>query len=223
MKFYVVTEPHSIRGIYNSWPECEAAVSGVRGAIYQSVSSHAEAQALLSGKGLVLPEGVYAFVDGNHLGGVGIVFVKQRRIDAPVVKQLSTSVHKIFEEIRPHILDSRQAIDEALARLRNVLAELAGLYKALDHIAPKTELTIVYDYEGVGAWLSNRWKPRDSLIGEIISACRDLIANKSLVVHYHHQPGHHSSHAGRNDFASYNAVADSLATKGTGSSRHVWS
>ncbi len=221
MKLYVVTEPTSIRGVYNSWEECERAVSGVRGAIYQSVSSRMEAEALLDGKALILPEGVYAFVDGNHLGGVGIVFVKQRRVGPPIVKQLSTSVQTIFEETKPRVLDSPKAIDEALARLRNVLAEIAGLFKALDHIAPKTELTIVYDYEGVGAWLSDRWKARDQLVAKIISACRHLITQKSLILHFRHQPGHHSSHAGRNDFASYNAMADSLATKGIGNSGNV--
>jgi len=150
------------------------------------------------------------------------VFVKQRQVGPPVVKQLSTSVQKVFDEVRPRILDSQKAIDEALARLRNVLAEMAGLYKALDHIAPKTEFTIVYDYEGVGAWLSDRWKARDLLVAEIVSACRHLITQKSLVVHFRHQSGHHSSHAGRNDFASYNALADSLATKGVGSRSNLW-
>jgi hypothetical protein len=28
MKIYVVTEPDSIRGVYESWPDCETAVKG---------------------------------------------------------------------------------------------------------------------------------------------------------------------------------------------------
>lgn len=222
MKLYVVTEPESIRGLYESWSACEAAVSGVRGAVYQAVSSRSEAEALLSGRGTSLTEGVYAFVDGNHLGGVGVVFVKQRRSGPPIVKQLSTSVHKILAEMKPRILPTRQAVDEALSRLRNVLAEILGLYKALDHVAPKIELTIVYDYEGIGAWLTGRWKTREPLIAQIVSACGTTIARKSLVVHYLHQPGHHSSYAGRNDFALYNALADSLATSGVGRTAHDW-
>ena len=38
-KVYVVTAPDEIRGIYPTWPECEAKVKGVRGARYQAVAS----------------------------------------------------------------------------------------------------------------------------------------------------------------------------------------
>src|SRR5262249_49934733 len=127
MKLYVVTEPESIRGIYDTWPACEAVVSGVRGARYQSVTSRTEAEAILRGETVTLPPGVYAFIDGNHLGGVGIVFVKQR-VGAPVTKEVSISVTRVFLGSRLPGLTTRAAITEALERLRNVLAELAGLY-----------------------------------------------------------------------------------------------
>jgi hypothetical protein len=35
MPHYVVTEPESIRGVYDSWDECKAAIDGVKGAKHQ--------------------------------------------------------------------------------------------------------------------------------------------------------------------------------------------
>jgi hypothetical protein len=73
MKVYIVSEPHSTRGIYDTWSECQGAVSGVPGARYQSVATREKAEAMLEGRGVVLPPGMYAFTDGNAKGGVGIV------------------------------------------------------------------------------------------------------------------------------------------------------
>jgi len=189
-------------------------VSGVPKAQYQSVSSRREAEALLHGQDLKLTPGVYAFVDGNHLGGVGIVFVKQKKSGQPVIKKIFTTVDRVFAEAKLPTLHSPNAIDSELRRVRNVLAELAGLYKALDHISPNTQLTIVYDYEGVGAWLKGKWKARDPLVSEIVRACEKLIADKSLKVKYRYQRAHQSQEANHNEFAFYNGLADSLATKG---------
>ena len=119
------------------------------------------------------------------------------------------------------VVDQR-AVDEALSRLRNVLPEMMGLYKALDHIAPATELSVVYDYGGVDSWLSGNWKAKDPLVAEIVSTCIRTIDRKSLVLHYIHQPGHHSLYAGPNDLAFYNNMADSLAKRGVGTQAHIW-
>lgn len=212
-KFYVVTQPESIRGIYDNWPACDAAVSGVSGARYQSVPSYSEAEAILRGELVTLPVGVYAFIDGNHLGGVGIVFVKQRH-GSPATKEISTSVTKVFAGSRIPGLTSRAATIEALHRLRNVLAELAGLYYVVQNIAPDTSLTIVHDYEGIAAWMEGRWQAKDSLVAGIIAACLRATSNRKLKVAFTHQKGHQSSFVSQNEFAAYNSRADALATQG---------
>ncbi len=61
-KVYVVTAPERIRGIYASWPECQAAVKGVSGARYQAVASPEQAEAMLRGEGRELSAGLYGFV-----------------------------------------------------------------------------------------------------------------------------------------------------------------
>ncbi len=211
MKLYVVTEPQSIRGIYESWPACEAAVSGVAGARYQSVPSRSEAEAILRGESVALPLGVYAFIDGNQLGGVGIVFVKQRH-GSPVVKEVSTSVTKVFNRSGIAGLDSPAAILDALHQIHNILSELAGLYYAVGSIAPGTAFTLVHDYNGLAEWMQGRWRMKDAVVREIIAACQRLVSARKLSIAFHHQRGHQA--VSHNEFARYNARADALATQG---------
>lgn len=212
MRFYVVTQPESIRGTYDNWPACQAAVSGVAGARYQAVPSRAEADNILKGLSISLPSGIYAFVDGNHLGGIGIVFVQQLR-GRRKIKEISTTVDQVFGESAISHLSSGEEINAALGRLRNILAELGGLYEALHRAFPKRALTVVHDYQGIEAWLSGRWRTKDPTVQTIVSTCRDLIAKKHLDVTFRHQRGHESTFLSKNDFARYNAEADRLASQ----------
>jgi hypothetical protein len=212
-KVYVVTAPERIRGVYDSWPACEAAVKGVKGARFQAVASRAQAEAMLRGEGAALAGGLYAFVDGNHLGGVGVVLVDAGGEEPTVVEALGLTVREVFMGGNIASLTERKAIAAALIRLRNVLAELAALYLAL-RIAPEgTALTVVHDYEGVGAWMTGRWKTKDPIVAEVVAACTALASARRLTLTFRHQRGHQSSWAGRDDFAHFNARADALATE----------
>ena len=95
-KVYVVTAPASIRGIYDTWDACRAAVSGIAGARYQGVSSREVAEAMLSGEGLQLEPGLYAFVDGNAMGGIGVVLVEQRDAEPAATREIATTVYDVF-------------------------------------------------------------------------------------------------------------------------------
>jgi ribonuclease HI len=212
-KVYVVTAPERIRGVYDSWPACEAAVKGVKGARFQAVASRAQAEAMLRGEGAALAPGLYAFVDGNHLGGVGVVLVDAGGEEPTVVDALGMTVRDVFMGGGVASLAAPKAIATALIRLRNILAELAALYLAL-RIGPEgAALTVVHDYEGVGAWMTGRWKTKDPLVAEIVAACTALASARRLTLTFRHQRGHQSSWAGRDDFAHFNARADALATE----------
>jgi Caulimovirus viroplasmin len=211
VKLYVVTAPESIRGIYETWDACRAAVSGVRGARYQAVSSRAQAEALLSGEGLRLTPGRYAFVDGNAMGGIGVVLVERDATATRVVEEIGTTVYTVFGPAGIPGLDGRPKITRAVDRLRNVLAELGALYLALTRAAPGP-LTVVHDYQGVGAWMEGRWQTKDPLVAEVVGACRDVVRARGLTLAFRHQKGHESTFAGPNDWAAFNARADRLAT-----------
>jgi ribonuclease HI len=211
-KVYVVTAPASISGIYDTWEECRAAVSGVAGARYQGVSSREVAEAMLRGDGLRLDPGAYAFVDGNAMGGIGVVLVEQGESGPVAVREFAITVYDVFGPAGIPSLDSRAKITAATNGLQNILAELGGLYASLDRAPAGSTLTVVHDYEGVGAWLEGRWKAKNPTVGEIVAACQALVETKRLLVRFRHQRGHESTFAGRNDFAAYNARADRLAT-----------
>ncbi len=213
MKVYVVTHPESIRGIYDTWAACKAAVSGVAGARYQAVSSRDAAETMLRGEAVRLSPGSYAFVDGNHLGGIGVVLVTAGDDGPRSVEEVGTTVYEVFRDAGLARLDARPKITAAVDRLRNVIAELGALYAALTRLAPGTAVTIVHDYAGVAAWVEGRWKTKDPLVTDIVVACRALIADRRLTVTFRHQRGHESTFAGQNDFAAYNARADALATR----------
>jgi ribonuclease HI len=211
-KVYVVAAPASIRGIYDTWDACRAAVSGVAGARYQGVTSRAVAEAMLRGEGLRLEPGAYAFVDGNAMGGIGVVLVEQGKSGPASVREVAATVYDVFGRAGIPSLDTRSKITAATDSLQNILAELGALYAALKEAAPGSTLTVVHDYEGVGAWLEGRWKTKNPIVAEVVAACRALIDTRGLRVRFRHQRGHESTFAGRNDFAAYNARADQLAT-----------
>jgi ribonuclease HI len=212
-RVYVVTAPERIRGVYETWAACEAAVKGVPGARYQAVTSRAQAEAMLRGEGGALPTGVYAFVDGNHLGGVGVVVVDATGEEPTVVEELGMTVREVFAGGAVASLARPKAIAEALARLRNVLAELAALHLALRLLPEGGAATIVHDYEGVGAWMTGRWKTKDPLVTELVTAAKALAAARRLALDFRQQRGHQSSWAGRDDLAHFNARADALAAE----------
>jgi ribonuclease HI len=209
-----VTQPESARGIYETWAACRAAVSGIKGARYQAVSSRELAESMLRGEAVRLTPGTWAFVDGNHLGGVGVVLVEAGPEGDPrVVREVGTTVYDVFRGAAIPGLETHREVTVAIDRLRNIVAELAALYHALRAIPPGTAVTVVHDYEGVGAWLEGRWKTNDPLVTALVAACRALAGARGLAVAFRRQRGHESSFVGRNDFAVYNARADRLATE----------
>src|SRR3989442_8137426 len=154
-KVYVVTAPERIRGIYASWPECQAAVKGVSGARYQAVASPEQAEAMLRGEGRELSAGLYGFVDGNHLGGVGVVLVERRDGEEPVVvDEVGMTVVQVFLTAALPSLGSEHAIRTALAMLRNDLAELDEMHIILLIEPQHSRLTVVHDYDGYAYWTS---------------------------------------------------------------------
>ncbi len=212
---YVVTEPAHLRGIYPAWDACKAAVSGVSGARYQKVSSREEAQALLDGTGVRLAPGQYLVVDGNAAGGMGILAVRQKDGEAPSVLQERSD--RVWDALPPDGLPGLSSAEEvraALARLRNVLAEMAAAYIGLARMPFEPgELTIVHDYAGVAAWLEGRWARRDPAIRALADAAAHTARARHLALRFLHQPGHRSSWAGRHDLAALNARADRLAAE----------
>ncbi len=214
-KVYLVSDPPSIRGIYENWAECEAAVAGVPGARFMSVASRRKAEKMLNGDGIVLPPGTSAFSDGNAAGGVGIVVVEQGSEGTLSVNETSTTVDEVFRAAGLEHLRSGSEISHALGSLQNVLAELAGAYHVIAHADPGSAFTIVHDYMGIAEWIEGRWNMESPVVAAVIEECRRLLSERRLTVAFRHQAGHQNTFAGRDDFARWNGRADELATAAT--------
>jgi hypothetical protein len=88
------------------------------------------------------------------------------------------------------------------------------LYLALWQAPAKREMTIVHDYEGIGAWMTGKWKTKEPVVTAIVDGCKEIVNQKELRLQFHWQKGHTSSWAGRHDLARFNTRADELATLG---------
>lgn len=213
MAVYVVLAPESIRGIYATWPECQAKVTGISGARFQKAPSREAAEAMLAGETEELPAGTYAFIDGNHLGGIGVVLVHKTAGGKETRREIATTLAEIF----PRGIDLPETgpipAAQVLASIRNVATELAACYAALGAVKPGTALTVVHDYEGVGAWLTGRWRIKDPIVRAIVHFIEERIAQCGLKVSFRHQRGHQADRTHLNAWIQENRRADALATQ----------
>lgn len=162
-KYYAVKAGRK-PGIYESWDECKALVTGFKGAIYKSFTSLEEAKAFMeigyetatgtkahssnkaNNENVTSPETVddnYAFVDGsfNIATGVygygGFLIVGKEKY----VLQGSGS-------------------DKEMASMRNVSGEILGSMAAIKKAIELglSEVYIYFDYMGIRAWALGEWK-----------------------------------------------------------------
>lgn len=212
---YVIVLPQSVAGVYATWNECLAVLEGVKGERRcMEVSSWKEGENILAGRGVRLDPGLYAFTDGNALGGVGLVLVEMHTDDnLEILLEVPTDVFAVLSELE---LEVGETVDGGLLRTKNILSEMAALYLAVASLRVGAAATVVHDYVGVSDWIEGKAKQaNDPLLRWVIARTKDLIAEKALVLRFRHQKSHRSDWAGRHDYARLNRQADDLATQGT--------
>jgi ribonuclease HI len=175
------------------------------------VSNRAEAAAPRNGRGARLAPGQYLVVDGNAAGGMGLLAVRQGDSEAPA-RVIQERADRVWEALPPDSLPGLSSPDDvraALARLRNVLAEMAAAYIGLARMPFEPgPLTIVHDYAGVAAWLEGRWARRDPAIRALADAAVRAAQARALSLRFLH-----ASWAGHHALAALNARADRLAAE----------
>ena len=147
-KKYYAVKIGKVPGIYDSWEECQANVSGISGAIFKSFRSLEEAEAFINESDKKsdldnLNNENYAFVDGsfnektNTYGYGGFIVINGEKII------LNGSGNKV-----------------AMAAMRNVAGEILGCMAAVEVALVKglKNLTIYYDYLGIEMWATGKWK-----------------------------------------------------------------
>lgn len=158
-KKYYAVKIGRIPGVYETWAECEAQVSGFSGARYKSFSTREEACAFagvactkMKPQETVERQGkekegtnlsAYAFVDGSYNSKTGVYG------------------YGGFLVVGGEKYVVQGCDDEPdMASMRNVAGEVCGS-KAAIALAIKmgvSELTIYYDYVGIEKWATGEWK-----------------------------------------------------------------
>jgi ribonuclease HI len=169
---------------------------------------------LLNAEEVRLDQGRYAFIDGNGLGGIGVVFVNQ---DGPIrsVQMHSTTVQEVLTAAAASgLVDlSPITIAEVCSHIRNGHAEISALFAALLEVPPHTRLTVVYDFKPIGGFFCGELKAKKTWFAAVVTACQRIAESKQLTLTFRYQPAHASRWAGRHEYAVFNTLADKLATE----------
>lgn len=198
-KYYAVKEGVS-RGIFRTWEECKASVSGYSGAVYKSFKTREEAEAFLGiGQTVETVENsvckiedcVKIYVDGSYNNVTGEFSYGM----VVLGKDGEETYNARFN-------------DPLLAVMHNVAGEIKGaqaaMQYALDHQLPA--VTIYHDYEGIAKWCLGQWKTNKDGT-KAYKAFYDM-ASEKVKISFVKVAGH------SND--KYNDMADELAKKALG-------
>ncbi len=154
-KYYAVRKGRET-GIYRSWDECKALVSGFAGAEYKSFKTLEEAEAYMGNNAdnqmsfeeLIAtckdnPDVLVAYVDGSFAEAHGAF-------------SYGMIAFHMGEEIR----ECESSSDEDLVSMRNVAGEIMGSQAAMRLALERkcSEVHIFHDYTGISKWCLGEWK-----------------------------------------------------------------
>ena len=139
-------------GIFRTWEECKANVSGYSGASYKSFKTKAEAEAYLgTGKDsnfqtenvLNDRDCVKIYVDGSYNSAT---------------KEFSYGMVVLCGDGEEKY--SGKSDDKELVSMRNVAGEIKGAEAAMQYAIDKSlpAIEIYHDYEGIAKWCLGEWK-----------------------------------------------------------------
>ena len=144
-KFYAVRQGRN-PGIYRTWKDCQAQVSGFPCAQFKSFPALSEAEAFLNssaGQDMEIDgQTLTAYVDGSY---------DHRK------KEFSYGM--VIRKKEGELYFAEKYADPALASMRNVAGEIKGAQKAMQYAVDRgyQKLAIYYDYEGIAKWCTGEW------------------------------------------------------------------
>ncbi len=200
-KYYAVKEG-AVRGIFRTWEECRASVSGYSGAVYKSFKTKEEALDYLKGAQphvreksslagetnihIGSDEPVRIYVDGSYNSATG-------EFSYGMVVLTENGQEKYNGRFR----------DQELAVMRNVAGEIKGAEAAMQYALDRQipAITIYHDYEGIARWCLGEWKANK----EGTRAYREFYhqASRQVDITFVKVEGHSNN--------KYNDMADELA------------
>lgn len=170
-KYYAVRK--GLRtGIFESWQECQAVVSGYGNAEYKSFSTREEARAYL-GETDTGPEGAASVEeDFEQRPGKVIAYVDGSYDDK--LKKYSFGCILLLPS-GDIVKESGNGDNPESLAIRNVAGEMLGAMYAVKWamINGYSEIELRYDYEGIEKWVPGMWKAKNELARKYAAAMND--------------------------------------------------
>lgn len=146
-----------------TWAECEKLTHGVKGVLFKSFGSRAEAEAWISGMEAPVPSGLRVFVDGSFSPG----FAKSGW--AFVVTENDVEIAR------------GSGITAFDAESRNIDGEVMASYQAMRWLDSNDKTgTICHDYEGIARWAKGEWQAKSNIAKRYVAAAKPYLHRVSF-------------------------------------------
>lgn len=183
-------------GLFYSWAECQEATKGYSGPVFKSFESEEEAKAFLEDIDIIMNDDILPRLNNGH-----VVAFTDGSFD--IEKPAYGSGCCIFTPEGNKIELSTKGTNQKYIDLRNIAGEIIAVLNAIDWAWKNgyENISIFYDYEGIGKWASGEWKPKKNLT----SYYKRYVDEKSEIINieYIKVSGHSNN--------KYNDRADQLA------------
>ena len=156
-KFYAIKSPEESK-IVMTWAECEKLTHGVKGLLFKSFATRAEAEAWISGIEAPIPDGLRVFVDGSFTPDFpksGWAFVVTEN-DKEIARGSGIT-----------------AFD---AESRNIDGEVMASFQAMKWLdAHDKSGVICHDYEGIARWAKGEWQAKSNIAKRYVAAAQPYL------------------------------------------------
>jgi Ribonuclease HI len=157
VKFYAIKAPEKSQ-IVTSWAECESLTHGIKGVLFKSFATKAEAEAWIAGIEAPVPAGIRVFVDGSFsptFAPAGWAYVV---VDGD--KELARG----------------SGITAFPAESRNIDGEVMASYQAMRWLdANDKKGVICHDYEGIARWAKGEWQAKSNVAQQYVKAVKPYL------------------------------------------------
>ena len=193
--YYAVRKGHTT-GVFDNWPEAQAATSGFSGPEYKKFKTKEEAEAYLDNRDVWVEQiaednkagYLVAFTDGSYDKDLsrysyGVVFILPDGTEESICGYGS----------------NREYLDSG-----NIIGEIFGVINAFDWAISNgyEKMKIYHDYEGLSKWITNEWCAKAKVSQMFVSLYKTKFED-FIQVDFVKVPGHSN--------VIYNEKADQLA------------
>jgi ribonuclease HI len=182
-KFYAVKKG-KVKGVYNTWEECQEQVSGFSGAEFKSFKSYDDARAYINGTlAPVQPISVKTPIDPAEV----CIFT-----DGSFDKVTNTPTSGIHLELFGGVSRDFAFKLEGHSKSRQLAGELASVITALTLCSQmdKHICHIYYDFIGIEKWINGEWSNKKELSIAYANAYNKLVKDNNLFIDFTHAKAH---------------------------------